>query len=55
MGHCAEGTSAIGEFRERFYGCLGRRADALFELTDAIRSGRSSSLRRGRFALAQRS
>lgn len=23
-------------FRERFYGCLGRRADALLELTDAI-------------------
>ena len=36
MGHCAEGTSAIGDFRERFYGCLGRRADAPFELTDAI-------------------
>lgn len=27
---------AIGYFRKRLYGCLGRRADALFELTDAI-------------------
>lgn len=36
MGHSVEGTSAIRDFRERFYGCLGRRADALFELTDAI-------------------
>lgn len=31
------GTSGVlQEFREAFYECLGRRADALFELADAI-------------------
>ena len=35
----ADGRGATGElraFRGRFYGCLGRRVDALFELTDAM-------------------
>ena len=26
----------LSAFRSRLYGCFGRRADALFELTDAI-------------------
>lgn len=33
----AAGT--LQEFRERFYACLGHRADALFELTDAMLTG----------------
>lgn len=36
MGHSVEGTLAIGDFRPRLYACIGRRADALIELTDAI-------------------
>ncbi len=32
----ADGITALRRFRERFYGCLERRADALFELCDAI-------------------
>ena len=27
---------ALRAFRERFYACLGRRSDALFELADAV-------------------
>ncbi len=29
-------TTALRDFRDNFYACLDRRADALFELTDAI-------------------
>src|SRR4051812_28820282 len=29
-------AAALAEFRGDFYGCLSRRADALFELTDAL-------------------
>lgn len=28
----------LRDFRQRLYGCFGRRADALFELTDAVLS-----------------
>lgn len=28
----------LREFRRRLYGCFGRRADALFELTDTVLS-----------------
>src|SRR5437588_11195582 len=31
--------SALRNFREGFYACLDRRADALFELTDALLAG----------------
>jgi hypothetical protein len=27
----------LAGFRQGWYGCLGRRADGLFELTDALR------------------
>ncbi|MFB7577074.1 transposase, partial [Streptomyces sp. NPDC056165] len=30
-----EALSALSRFRDRFYGCLDARADALFELADA--------------------
>lgn len=36
IGNGTEPTVAVEEFRRRLYGCLGRRADALFELVDAI-------------------
>jgi DDE superfamily endonuclease len=32
----AEAMMALSRFRGRFYGCLTRRADALFELTEAV-------------------
>src|SRR5512132_1383576 len=32
----ADGLGDLAAFRQRWYGCLGRRADALFELTDAL-------------------
>jgi len=32
----ADGLGELAAFRQRWYGCLGRRADALFELTDAL-------------------
>jgi hypothetical protein len=31
-----EHAAALGDFRRRLYGRIGRRADALFEPTDAI-------------------
>jgi hypothetical protein len=34
-GH-AGALGELSEFRERFYHCLTGRADALFELTDAV-------------------
>jgi hypothetical protein len=34
----SDATTALVGFRERFFACLGRRADALFELSDAILS-----------------
>jgi hypothetical protein len=33
-----EPSDALHDFRRSFYGCLYRRGDALFELTDAILS-----------------
>ncbi len=36
MNDASGATEVLGAFRGRFYACLGRRADALFELTDAI-------------------
>lgn len=33
-----ERMDALGDFRSRLYGCMRRRADTLFELTDAILS-----------------
>jgi hypothetical protein len=40
------GLDALGGFRDRFHGCLRRRADCLFELTDAVLTagGRVESL-----------
>ncbi|GAA4973506.1 hypothetical protein [Actinoplanes utahensis] len=32
----AEAIDALAEFRERLYRCMTRRADALFELTEAL-------------------
>jgi hypothetical protein len=32
----ADGLGELAAFRQRWYGCLGRRADALFELTDVL-------------------
>ena len=32
----AEAADRLSRFREQMYGCLGRRADELFELTDAV-------------------
>jgi hypothetical protein len=32
----AEGTGRLRRFRDELYGCFGRRADELFELTDAL-------------------
>lgn len=32
----AEAIDVLAGFRERFYRCLNRRADALFELTEAL-------------------
>ncbi|GIE89598.1 hypothetical protein SAMN06264365_11879 [Actinoplanes regularis] len=32
----AEAIDVLAGFRERFYRCLNRRADALFELADAL-------------------
>jgi hypothetical protein len=32
----AGGLGDLGRFRRDFYGCLSARADALFELTDAV-------------------
>jgi hypothetical protein len=42
----AETLSALSRFRDRFYGCLDARADALFELADAAicAEGRVTSL-----------
>ena len=37
-GRIMEPPDALRAFRRSFYGCLGRRGDALFELTDAILS-----------------
>jgi DDE superfamily endonuclease len=37
-GHTMEPTDALRAFRRSFYGCFHRRADALFELADAILS-----------------
>lgn len=31
-----ETLTGLSEFRDRFYGCLDARADALFELADAV-------------------
>jgi hypothetical protein len=31
-----EGIAELSRFRRRFYACLPTRADALFELTDAV-------------------
>lgn len=36
MNAGSEVASALRVFRERFYGCLRQRADALFELTDSL-------------------
>jgi hypothetical protein len=36
MNDGSEVASALRVFRERFYGCLRQRADALFELTDSL-------------------
>lgn len=36
MSKPADKTAMVEAFRQEFYGCLDRRADALFELTDAI-------------------
>jgi hypothetical protein len=36
MNDGSEVGSALRVFRERFYGCLRQRADALFELTDSL-------------------
>ena len=36
IGGVPGSPKALGVFRESFYTCLGRRADALFELADAI-------------------
>ena len=39
QARAADRVEALGElsgFREEFYGCLTRRGDALFELTDAV-------------------
>ncbi len=43
---CAGELGALAEFRQGFYGCLSARADALFELVDAVvcRPGRVVSL-----------
>ncbi len=35
-GPAAEAADRLREFRGQLYGCLGRRADELFELTDAV-------------------
>jgi hypothetical protein len=35
-GGPADGTGSLAAFRDGFYGCLTARADALFELTDAL-------------------
>ncbi len=36
MGVHADSSDELRVFRERLYSCMGRRAGALFELTDAI-------------------
>lgn len=33
---CGRAVQGVRAFRERFFGCLKRRSDALFELTDAL-------------------
>jgi hypothetical protein len=42
----ADGAGSLAAFRAGFYGCLTARADALFELTDALlcQSGPVASL-----------
>src|SRR3954462_12589857 len=35
-GRAAEAAARLSRFRGQLYGCLGRRADELFELTDAL-------------------
>ena len=39
-----EPPDALRAFRRSFYGCLRRRGDALFELTDAILSADGAAL-----------
>lgn len=39
MSSNASVAGALHEFRERFYACLGQRADALFELTETVLIG----------------
>lgn len=39
MSSDAAAARALQEFRQRLYACLGQRADALFELTDAMLTG----------------
>ena len=34
--HPVGGVGELGRFRREFYGCLTARADALFELADAV-------------------
>ncbi len=40
-GGGSDATTALVAFREWFCACLGRRADALFELSDAVLSAGS--------------
>ena len=35
-GSAADPATVLADFRRDFYGCLTARADALFELTDAV-------------------
>ena len=39
MNDCPLAQRELRDFRDAFYACLERRADALFELTDALLAG----------------